>query len=82
MEARIARLESDVEYLRTDVAEMKADLRRLRDKVDELKESIRAPSATPPALHRRDPFALPLLLIYLLVLGILLAALSHGFGWI
>ena len=33
MEARIARLESDVGHLRTDVADIKVDLRALRDKV-------------------------------------------------
>lgn len=34
MEARIARLESDVAHMRTDVAEIKLDLRGLRDKMD------------------------------------------------
>jgi outer membrane murein-binding lipoprotein Lpp len=34
MEARIARLESDVGHLRTDVADIKVDVRSLRDKMD------------------------------------------------
>jgi ElaB/YqjD/DUF883 family membrane-anchored ribosome-binding protein len=34
MEARIARLESDVAHLVSDMADVKADLRSLRDKVD------------------------------------------------
>ena len=34
MEARIARLESDVGHLRTDVADIKVDVRALRDKID------------------------------------------------
>jgi hypothetical protein len=33
MEDRIARLEADVEYLRSDVAEIKADLRALRERM-------------------------------------------------
>lgn len=36
MEARLARLESDVTYLRTDVADIKLDVRSLRDKIDSL----------------------------------------------
>jgi hypothetical protein len=36
MEARIARIESDVAHLNSDVGEIKLDLRTLRDKVDEL----------------------------------------------
>jgi outer membrane murein-binding lipoprotein Lpp len=34
MEARIARIESDVAHLNSDVGEIKLDLRALRDKVD------------------------------------------------
>lgn len=34
MEARIARLESDVGHMRSDLAEVKADVRILRDKMD------------------------------------------------
>ena len=34
MEARIARIESDVAHLLTDVADIKTDLRSLREKVD------------------------------------------------
>jgi chromosome segregation ATPase len=41
MEARIARLESDVSHLRTDVADIKVDLRALRDKVDGVETSLR-----------------------------------------
>jgi outer membrane murein-binding lipoprotein Lpp len=34
MEARIARLESDVTHLLTDVSDIKADVRGLRDRID------------------------------------------------
>ena len=77
MEPRIARLESDVDHLYTQVADMKADLRSLRDRVDP--SSL---AATRPKSRRRDPIDLPLLLIYLLIQGMLLATLAHGFHWI
>lgn len=34
MEARIARIESDMEHVKTDVADIKNDVRRLQDKID------------------------------------------------
>ena len=82
MEARIARLTSDVEHLHTRLADLKIDLARLSDKVDALKERIRPCALKAPDSPRRDPLELPLRLIYLFVLGMVLAAMSHGFGWI
>jgi len=38
MEERIARLESDVDHLRTHMADVKAEVRALRDKMDAMKE--------------------------------------------
>ena len=34
MEERLARLESNVEHIQSDVSEMKVDIRRLNDKID------------------------------------------------
>jgi len=82
MEARIPRLESDVAHLRWEVGEMKADLRRLRDKVAAIEERICNYGVSRLKSRRRDPIDLPLLLMFLLITGILFAAMSHGFGWI
>ena len=41
MEARIARIESDVSHMRTDVADIKVDLRSLRDRVDGAETTLR-----------------------------------------
>jgi chromosome segregation ATPase len=41
MEARIARIESDVAHMRTDVADIKADQRSMRDKIDSLEATLR-----------------------------------------
>jgi len=42
MEARIARLESDVGHLRSDVAEIKVDVRSLRDRIDAVGSQLNA----------------------------------------
>jgi len=59
MEERIARLESDVDHLRTHMADVKAEVRALRDKMDDMKErfdekleALRERSA-PPGLRGR-----------------------------
>lgn len=40
MEARIARLESDVGHIRTDMVDVKTDVRALRDKMDNMNTSL------------------------------------------
>jgi predicted nuclease with TOPRIM domain len=40
VEERLARLESSVENIQTNVAEMRVDIRRLNDKFDTLKDAI------------------------------------------
>jgi hypothetical protein len=40
MEARIARIESDVGHMREDVADLKQDVRALRGKVDEMDQRL------------------------------------------
>lgn len=40
MEARIARIESDVGHLREDVADLKQDLRALRGKIDDMDQRV------------------------------------------
>ena len=78
MEARIARLESDVAHLRRAMAEVKADLRSLRHRSDALiAEKANRDFTT---LNRAlDTWAL---VLYVIVTAALLGAMAHGFGWI
>ena len=73
MEARIARPESDVTHLRTDVADIKADLRtrfdRLDSKLDQLNDGISTAKISG-------------LLLYIALAGTLLGVMASGFGWI
>lgn len=69
MEARIARLESDMAHVRSDVAELKTDLRSLRDRIDRLVESLAAARIWA-------------LVLYIALAGGLFGTLARGFGWI
>ena len=69
MEARMARLESDVAHLRSDVVEMKTDLRSLRDKVDALKD----------AFAEAKVWAL---LLYIALAAGVFGTMARAFGWI
>jgi uncharacterized coiled-coil protein SlyX len=40
VEERVAKLETHIEHIRTDVGEMKGDIRRLNDKVDALDQKL------------------------------------------
>jgi uncharacterized coiled-coil protein SlyX len=40
VEERLARLESNVEHIQSDVSEMKVDIRRLNDKIDSLDQRL------------------------------------------
>jgi predicted RNase H-like nuclease (RuvC/YqgF family) len=40
MEERVARLEANVEHIKSDVSEMKTDIRRLDQKIDGVKDSV------------------------------------------
>jgi len=69
MEARIARLESDMAHVRSDVSELKTDLRSLRDRVDRLVESLAAAKIWA-------------LVLYIAFAGGLFGTLARGFGWL
>lgn len=69
MEARIARLESDVVHLRSDVGDFKIDIRVLRDKVEGVRDSIATAKI----------WALSL---YMALAAVNLGTLARGFGWI
>jgi outer membrane murein-binding lipoprotein Lpp len=73
MEARIARLESDVSHLRSDVSDIKVDLRALRDKVDAKFEALNS------SIANAKIWALSL---YIALAAVNLGTLARGFGWI
>ena len=87
MEARIARIESDVAHLRTDVADIKIDLRGLRDKVDlmgaKLSENSETLVETKASLESSIDSAKIWVLLLLVGYGTaILGAMARGFGWI
>jgi chromosome segregation ATPase len=91
MEARIARLESDVGHLREDVTEIKMDLRALRDKLDDvggqLNEKIDgvAGQLNGKIENVKDSIAsvkIWALTLYITFAAVMLGTLARGFGWI
>lgn len=91
MEARIARVESDVTHLLSDVSDIKADVRGLRDRMDaghaKLTERIDAASGLLNAKFDglRDSFAkaqIWALLLYIALAATMFGTMARGFGWI
>jgi hypothetical protein len=91
MEARIARLESDVVHVRTDVGDIKIDLRGLRDKVDlvdaKLSEKLEklAEKLAETKASLETSIASAKIWVLLLLIGYgtaILGAMARGFGWI
>jgi len=87
MEARIARLESDVAHLCTDVADIKLDVRSLRDKVDLL--GTKLSENTEKLVEMKGSFESSIasaktwtLLIMIGFGTTILGAMARGFGWI
>ena len=80
MEARIARLESDVTHLLTNVSDIKADVRGLRDRIDAVASQLNTKFD-----DLRESFAAAkiwALFLYIALAGINLGALARGLGWI
>lgn len=80
MEARIARLESDVSHIQTDVADMKVDLRSLRDKLDDL--SVRFSGKFDELrgeMHSTRVWGFGL---FITMTGTMLTVMARGFGWL
>jgi t-SNARE complex subunit (syntaxin) len=69
MEARVAKLESDVENIKTNVADIKTDVREIRGKVDDLKDSIASTKIWA-------------LMLYIALAGTLLLVMAKGFKWL
>ena len=84
MEARIARLESDVAHIRTDLADVKADVRSMRDKLD-AKIDAKFDGLTAWIDRLSDSLAAAkvwALLLYIALAAGLFGTLARGFGWL
>jgi hypothetical protein len=84
MEARIARIESDVGHLRTDVTDIKADLRARFDRVDTRIDRLESKldtkiDALTQTVSRAQAWAL---LLYIALAAGILGAMARGFGWL
>ena len=69
VEARIAKLESDVGHIKTDIADIKTDGRTLVTKVDSIKDSISSAKVWA-------------LLLYIGLGAAILGVMARGFHWL
>ena len=69
MEARIAKLESDVGHIKSDILEIKTDIRASRTSLDSVKDSISGAKTWA-------------LLLYIALAASLLGVMAKGFGWL
>jgi hypothetical protein len=80
MEARIARLESDVGHLRSDVVEVKVDMRALRDKLDSVGVQLNTKiDDVRDSLARATTWAV---MLYVALATAMLGTMARGFGWL
>lgn len=80
MEARIARLESDVGHLRSDVAEIKVDMRALRDKMDSIGNQLSTKiDDVRDSLARATTRAV---MLYVALAAVMMGTMARGFGWL
>jgi hypothetical protein len=69
MEARLAKLESDVGHIRTDIGDMKIDIREMRGSIDVLKETVASAKIGG-------------VLLYVALAGTMLLTMAKGFKWL
>ena len=69
MEARLAKLEANMEHVQSDCADIKADLRIVGGKADDIKDSI----------WKAKLWAL---FLYIGLAGAMLLTMAKGFGWL
>jgi hypothetical protein len=80
VEARIARLESDVQHVCADTGEIKADVRDLRAKLDALRDAFNAKiGSLRDSLTKAMIWAL---VLYIALAATLLGVLARGFHWL
>ena len=84
MEARIARIESDVGHLRTEVSDIKADLRTRFDRVDTRIDRLESKLDTKIDALTQTVFRAQIwaLLLYIALAAGILGAMARGFGWL
>ena len=69
MEARLAKLEANMEHVQSECADIKADVRSVRDKVDDVKDAIASAKVWA-------------LVLYIGLSAALLFTMAKGFGWL
>lgn len=69
MEERITRVETEITYIKEDIAEIKVDLRTLNAKFDSKFDSLK------DSIHSAKIWAL-------IIVGGVLTVMARGFGWI
>ena len=91
MEARIARLESDVNHIRGDLSDVKSDVRALRDRIDGVDQRLGAKIDSVDTrlggkiddlkdeLHSAKIWAL---LLYVALAAGMYATMARAFGWL
>jgi predicted nucleic acid-binding Zn-ribbon protein len=94
VEERVARLEANVEHIRSDISDMKIDIRRLNDKIDNVDHKLTdkidglKDSVTALALNVEKSFAALNIaravdrVWWLLMSGALLGIMARAFKWI
>ena len=91
MEARIARLESDVTHLLSDMADIKTDVRSLRDKLDAVGSQLNTKiEGVETRLNAKidglkDSLAAAkvwALFLYITLAAAMLGTMARGFGWL
>jgi phage shock protein A len=83
VEERVARLEANVEHIRSDISDVKIDIRRLGDKMDNVdqKLSTKIDSVVQAIAELRIGRALDRVW-WLLMSGALLGIMARAFKWI
>jgi hypothetical protein len=83
LEERVARLEVNVEHIRSDVSDMKADIRRLGDKLDTVDQRLSAKIDTViQAIAELRVGRAQNRVWWLLMSGALLGIMARAFKWI
>lgn len=80
MEARVAKLESGVEYIQRDISEIKSDLKEFKGEVRGEFKSVRDELKEQRELHHKD-FRIIFGALITVALG-LAGLMAKGFGWL